>query len=387
MTGVRMDSIKSWHMLKPINLDDLFHSVVEPIVLNNIQYSDKDYADTLNNNVYSKTGEISFVVSCECGYISGNYYKEVVCPRCGQQVKSDFASNNRLINKVWLTIPDDVPGVLHPVVYSILDKWLKSDKKGYNYIDIILNPKLEMSDEIAFHIKGRGHKFLYENFFAIMEYFMTVNSNKKKIKSVPYIANFLQEYRDLIFCKHLPVLSSVLHVMTTDANKSARRYGDPSAKHILNAAINLSHLQYSTDKYRTSDDYETSLHAIYKSYMTYNDSIKAKLDGKPALLRKHLFGARFHWSARTVVVPIVEFQRYDEIHLSWKLAVNLLKIHIIGRLIQQHGMNFDEAIATQAKAQVRYDLFVHNILKDLINETPGSRGLPLLINRNPKSFD
>lgn len=380
-----MFNSKSYRVLKLLDLDALFAKTNDAILLNKIDYTVPDYATKLNARIYSRSGELNFVVSCDCGDISGNFYLGTLCTKCNSIVRSDFSSDNRLINEVWLSVPEQIPGVLHPVFYKILNRWLGHTKQNINYIDAIINPKIDLPVDLEGVVLGRGHQYFYENFDYLMKYFMEDHKKTSRKVTVPWIREFLKEWRRVAFCRYLPVLSNILHTMTSDGGKTSRHFAEKSSEYIQKAAINLSYLEFSSSRHRSSADFENVVHTAYKDYIVYVDHIVERLDGKESLIRKHIFGARYHFSFRSVVVPIVGPHDYDELHVPWSLCVNLLRVHITGRLIQKYNYDYPKAVETQAKAVVTYDPLIHQIIKDLITECR-FKGLPVLFNRNPKCF-
>jgi hypothetical protein len=94
-----------------------------------------------------------------------------------------------------------------------------------------------------------------------------------------------------------------------------------------------------------------------------------------------MLGTRLHFSFRTVIIPHKD--RYNELYIPWAVAVNLLKEHIIGRLMNAYDLSFGDAIARQILALMRYDPLIDQIMSDLIKESKYP-GLGVLWNRNPQ---
>jgi hypothetical protein len=239
-------------------------------------------------------------------------------------------------------------------------------------------------------VLGRGHSYFYENFDRLMAYFLhyfrTVDKRSKtKRENADYIEQFITAYRSVMFCTHLPVMSSVLHSITSaDGSGEGKQYADASLQGIQDAATDLQHVEETTMRTRPKA-VPTIVHRVYKTYIAYiQDIARTRLSKKKSLVRGHMLGTRLHFSARSVIIP--HSGRYDELYLPWALTVNLLKLHIIGRLVRKQGMAIGEATLRHLTALVRYDPMIDQIMKDLVCECrPNFPGLPFGFNRNPKN--
>ena len=69
-----------------------------------------------------------------------------------------------------------------------------------------------------------------------------------------------------------------------------------------------------------------------------------------------------------------------ELSLPWSLCVELLKLHIINRLVRNHGMSLADATARQRAALSQYDALIDEILRGQTSER--AKALPVV---NPES--
>ena len=173
----------------------------------------------------------------------------------------------------------------------------------------------------------------------------------------------------------------MLHATTPDSS-SGRSYIDSSGQYVLAAIIDLARLKSAI--YRSRPDHvHRVLQRMYKAVIGYYDDIgRRRLGKKLSLIRRHMFGTRLHWTFRNVIIPLTGIHRYDEIYMPWSTTVNLLKLHIIGRLVYQYGLDMSAAVSKHITALYNYDETIDAIMKNLIAESPGI-GLPTIINRNP----
>jgi hypothetical protein len=382
------DEHVNYRILRLVNFDKRFHNAPNKLLLSHIDFTDPNYAESLNKELYSHGGELNFIASCDCGETTGNINIGATCRACKTEVKSQIETGQGDIpHTTWIAFPDSVPGVMHPIFYNILSKWLSCGQgKHNNYLDIILDPKRPLPNELQGVVDGRGFEYLYNNFDRLMEYFYVHHIKQNKLKSLAkakHIKRFVDRYRHLAFVKHCPVLSSALHPVTAPDNSGKRKYADKGSQHILETAHILSYLRFYPTKSRRAGEFDHKCMNAYRAYITYLEDIaKDRLSSKKSLLRKHLFGMRFHWSFRALIVPRVGVHRYNELELPWVVAVNLLRVHIIGRLVNKHGYAPHIAINKQMMARAMYDPDIDQIMNDFIKESPWP-GLPVLLGRNP----
>lgn len=380
-----------------INLDAMFAVSPDAILLNQwMDSASPDYVQKRNQKILARAGSLGFIAHCDCYNLTGNLNvnppdtpegNKIRCSICGTECRDDFSSEKQLEHNLWLGIPPSIPGVLHPIAYIVLSKWLERKKDGPNYIDVIIDPTIDLPPELMDVVQGRGHAYFYENFDRLMAHFLHYYRHvdkrpTSKKRNADYIEMFIRQYRSVMFCTKLPILASVLHSITSSDGVESRQYADASLQGILDAATDLQHIQETTMRTRPKT-VPTLIQRVYRTYIDYLlDIAKTRLSKKKSLVRGHMMGTRLHWSARTVIIP--HHGRYDEIYLPWTLAVNMLKVHIVGRLMRKHRMTLNEALLRHIMSLIRYDPLIDRIMKDLIEECkPDFRGLPMIVNRNP----
>lgn len=376
-----MPDPRTYRRLGLVDLEEKFRQEQETaVVLNYIDFTDPNYADRVNEALYSEQGDMEFVASCDCGYRNSNFYIGATCPRCKTEVLPPLSfGRDSLPHTAWIAMPEEIPGVLHPVFYRVLSKWLTYDRNK-TYIDTLLDPTAETPPELeAF---PRGFQAFHDHFDEILVQLSTL---PRKQAQWPWIRTFTERYRHLAFVRHLPALSSVLHPVTRadETASQSRTYTDKDSEYFLSAVHILSFLRFGTTRIRAPEQRDRKIQEAYAAYITYVSSvIKKKIAEKTGLLRKHMFGARFHWSFRSVIAPIPGPHRYDELHVPWSVAVNLLQVHIVGRLMRDHGHTLQDALHDHKAAETKHDAVIAKIMDDLIAESDWP-GLPVLFNRNP----
>ena len=370
-----------------LDLDRLFAASPNAIILNHIPTVAPNYVERRNREIFSRAGKLNFIARCDCGELEGNLNIGRICPSCGTECREDFNSNVEIEHNAWLSIPPNIPGVLHPITYIVLSNWL-SRKGTVNYIDAIIDESLDLPPELEKVVLGRGYTYFYEHFDELMKFFLHYfefvdKRSKPKRDNVEFIRQFINTYRSVMFCTKLPVMSSLLNSITSsDGSGEGRQYLDKSLQFIMDAITDLQQVEETTMRTRPKT-VPGIVHRIYKTYILYiKDIARNRLSRKESLIRRHILGTRIHFSVRAVIIPHMD--RYDELYFPWSVSVNLLKLHIIGRLVRKHGMTIGDAIFKHLVSLVRYDEVIDQIMKDLIAECkPEFPGLPIIFIRNP----
>jgi len=394
--------------LRAIDYEKRFRETPNPIILTNFDVGSIGYSQMINECLYGitydreesrrgaakvKRREFSYIPACRCRKYEGQSYVGLKCHACDSVVKDPLEMNNGDIpNDVWLEVPRSIKGVLNPDVYMTLAKWLsvKVGNQASSYIDVALNPKLPLPPGAVNIITGRGFNWFYDNYDEFIERCLTYVRKGKNALDIQYKNDMIREYvkqmRPVTFTRFIPCLSNVLHaVATADANETdGRAYTDKGSEYILEAAHTLSYLNFTPDSKRKLRTFDEKLYGAFKKIVTYCQQyiVNDSLADKYGHIRQHCAGTRFHWSFRSVIVPNIGHHDLNDIILPWSLAVNLLKIHIIGALWNRYGIPIPEACRRQYIALQTYDPLIDTIMTDLIKESELG-GLPIIFNRNP----
>ena len=90
-----------------------------------------------------------------------------------------------------------------------------------------------------------------------------------------------------------------------------------------------------------------------------------------------------NFTARSVIVPGPEL-RIDEVALSYPCLCGLLEQQIINILHKSYFMKYNDAYKILHESTHEENPMIRNIIEGIIKST--SRGIPLLINRNPTNY-
>lgn len=366
-------------------------SGIDPIILNYYDLSDPNYIETLSDLIFSDGTGADFVAKCECSATEGNPKIDMVCPICETKVsRRNILDEDNLICQNWLCVPKELPnGWLTPKIYLTLASWLSYDKGKRNYIDDILDVDTDIPYDISDVVTGKGFAYLFDNFDRLMTYFIVdhpVISKKPDTLAMKFCLNM---YRDRIFCHYIPILNTAINpiISAEGSGSTKKRYSDITADHILKAAVSLSRLEFSQKRKNRQFHVERTTFKAFKDIINYvEESTKKYISMKKAIPRTHIFGSRFHWSFRGVIVPIVGEHEYYELHIPWKMAVNTLRVHLRGILHREYGMGINEAVNKVRQALQIVDSDIKFIMDKLIEESPFP-GLPCLWDRPPSIRD
>lgn len=358
---------------KILNLDELFSTTPNAITIN--QY--------LLNRTKEETIEIlcdisndreDTVASCDCGKISGNYYDGTYCRQCSTHCQQNLFG--KIKNDMWLSIPVSIKKVLNPQIYLMLARWMGTVKRK-SIIELIIdrNEPRELIKGTPFYA-GMGFNWFYENFDQLVTFFAS-----KKKGGDSFMIDLLNNAGDAIWCTKLPMMSKLIQPITTAQNS---RYADPDIKSLIKAIFTMGSMMLAEQIMHFNEKkIDCAFITVYLGFIEYvSKIISEKLPKKPSILRKHVFGSRYHCTGRSVAIPIIQPHEHDDIYLPWKLGIMMYKYHIITHLTKRYNVPLTEAYGKVTRALTKYDFDIDVIMQQLIGECP-YKGLPILVNRNP----
>lgn len=382
-TSLYKEDMELTKMLSLIDLQQTFAMTPGARIVNNSELISegnklsKDFTNLLYSN---GDGELGFVPSCQCGRVKGVVKVNLTCPTCGTVCSEQFVDS--LTQNTWLSFPEVLSDVLHPVWYMILKNWTSIGRRDLSIIDIILNPDEDMPEDLAPYIKGRGFKYFKENSEYIMNVLLYEYPRTAKKALQPWMVSYYHVYGNVMFTNKLPVLHNSLHPLK--GNGSSLNYVDKASTSILTAIIDLSTEAFKHHSTTVNDI--ASARATYRIYQNiidyYRTLITTVIGSKPGIIRKHELGSRFNWSFRAVVVPHDSTKRLDEIILPWGVAVNLLRLPIINRLVSHHKLSVPDAYELCLFAANNYQKLVDECITHFIKSSPGGY-LAIATGRNP----
>jgi hypothetical protein len=393
-----MSTDRTMRIFKLINHDQQFEDNLnkfgsDPVILDHLDFSEPNYTEKLQKLIFADGAGADFIAKCQCGLLEGNNKIGMRCEVCQTDVcPTHLLDSNNLMCKNWLSCPQEIPnGWLTPRVYLILSHWLSYTTTGkvkMNYLDDILDVTTPIPFELSDVVQGKGFVYLYDHFDRLMEYFTQSHPVISKKADTKAIRFFLAVNRDKIFCHTIPIMNGAINpIITSDTTgPNKRQYSSTTADFALKAAITLSKHRHSTRKTNRVFRAERNALKAFRDIIAYTeDATRKYISVKKAIPRTHIFGSRFHLSFRAVIVPIVGIHTYHELHVPWRLAVNTLRVHLIGMLCRS-GLSPNDAITKVRRALQIVDPDIAALFKQMIADSPFP-GIPCLWDRPPSIRD
>lgn len=366
-----------------IDYNRLFHQLRElPIIINDLDDTteeSRDYIDQLITTRYN-SDMLSILPSCQCGETKGEYSIGVICPQCKTPVKSQVEEDIEPL--VWFRRPKDVDKLINLQVLIMLRK--RFCKSGFNIIDWLLDTTFRTDKKMPPILKTilgagiqRGYNNFVEGFDKIMQVLFTMSCFKLKKGKRDYLYELLQLNRNHLFSDYIPLPNKALLIIE---KTNLGNYVD----NVMVGGIDAIKMITSIDKKFSAHHARVRENRTAKALVKLCDFYKKfngkNISGKPGLMRKHVYGARTHFSFRAVITSLTGDHRYDEIHVPWGIGVTVFREHLLSKLLRL-GYALNDALGLLYGHVQKYNPMLDVMFKEIIAESGG--GIPILIERNP----
>ena len=384
--------------LELVDHDDLFNkATTPPIIVNGFDLQSQVHMAHLNELIYTTYDGDSLEVlpHCDCGKTKGVYNTGVRCPECGTKCLS--VTERPFESVLWIEPPEGVVTLINPHVWIILNERFRSG--NVSILEWLTNPTMQIPtdkepDAIKKLIKAGMHKkrglnYFYHHFDEIVDLLL---NGKVIIKDSPAdrqeLLDFIARSRDKIFCQHLPIPSKL--ALITEKTPMGT-YADASMRPAVDAVRTISSIENSVLPLSIRKRESRTTKAIMQLAEYFADFYYNSMRPKEGWPRKHLFGARIHFSARGVISSISDAHHDKEVHLPWSMSVMLYKLHLINKLLRR-GYTPNQANQHIYEHTLKYSIVLDEIFQELIAEGPffqnivkttSQTGLPILVQRNP----
>ncbi len=322
--------------------------------------------------------------SCQCGKLKSAMNNGLVCDKCGticKFVDDDFAMFG------WIEI-DPEYGIIHPDLYKQLDLFFgrskyikdKKSKRGsvlLNMIDFdqemdqsgnIIGPKVKNNEPFY----GIGMIEFKNRFDEIMEFYYTKNKKKELYEDI-------MADRDKVFTNSIPVYTTLLRPVDIAAETMYYEKTNGYYSMMVRQSQMINKNKRKID--RNVRQKSLQLFRLQMKYMTLYDEVVDILNGKKGELR-NLISGRFNYSSRSVIKQNPDLQ-IDQVELPYAELVITESQRIINILHRTLNITYQEAYDRWFKAIGSIDPIIVQILNDLIHNSCGGKGIPVIINRNP----
>lgn len=367
-----------------IDLDAMFNNLdTPPIILNNQEILTQEGRDAFDRLLYTQYTEdsLSPTPSCECGAIRGRYKLGVSCTSCLTDVSEPIKTE--IDPLVWMQPPKKIKYLIPPIVWYMLTNKIKAS--GFSYVKWMTDPNYRPPGLIPPRLPWmleqghrRGYNYFIKNFDQVMYDLVFGDGRKKPNPAHVHLYEVCMENRDKIFVKQIPIPSKVAFVIEESAG---RRWADKTMNLAIDAVRRMQETEATIDiiSLRSLESRITKILDSMGEF--YYDYLRKNWDGKTKIFRKHIFGARLHFTARGVITSLTVAHHKSELHFPWAMSLQFLKIHIANKLIHR-GYSAEAALAMINGHAYVYHPLLDEIFKELINESK-YMGLPVIFQRNP----
>ena len=374
------------------NMDAHFkHSTGRKIILNDIRLFSSE-SEIVNRSIYTTydTEVLSTVPQCDCGHTKGTLRLGDICRQCDTPVSDPMEVKDPLL---WLQAIDNVK-LINPGYWERFRLLLSN--KDIDWLRWICDSRYNPAGTPPPHVQGIaniiGQRRLsnFIKFFPnIIAYLKEQPKYKKDIEKQYNLDRLLSLFLnnpEVVFCDHLPIVNKRLFVMESTQKG---RYINLSVSDVIEVVVNWIKVNNDlkedmlTPENRQRKVESATVAAISRLANQYYNYFNKYLVFKQGTFRKHVYGARSHFTFRTVIVNIKGKHRYNQCEVPWAVGVTAFRPHLINKLVLKHGYTCEEASTLLFDVSKRYHPLIDKLLQELIAESPYELGIPVLAQRNP----
>lgn len=375
--------------LEVVDHDAMFHTCATvPIIVNDIEEKSEQDKEKFNNLIYTayKGDVLSNLPSCKCGKIQGAHNLGIYCDTCTTTVAPKIEQELQPV--VWMRAPNGVEGLINPIFWLMMEnRFVKSGFYVVRWIcDTDYHPAIKPGGvmeelELAMGSRNlsRGLNSFIRNFDTFMDILFSMRAFRKSQREMDPLWCFIQEKRHCLFPKTLPMPNRALLVIEEN---SLGTYIDPIITGVVDAIRIMVGIDAPSSPHTVRVKERRAIKAVAQLSEYYENVYRNTLAKKGGICRKHIYGSRLHFTFRAVISSLTATHRYDEIHIPWGIGVTVFALHLTNRLMKI-GYTANEATAFLNRYTDRWHPLLDQMFKELIEEAPGGKGIPVIIQRNP----
>lgn len=366
------------------NMDTWFNVVrSNKVILNDIDYYSIDEMGSINNQLITvyNTDVMSTIPACDCGEITGRFRLGIECPTCGTTCKEIY---QKVEPQLWLRKLDNSLEFINPSFWLMMRKIM--DKK-IDCMRWLSDPKYNPNTDIPNFLIGAKEiigERTYPNLVKYLPNIIHHMLNHAKFKDIDtqeelhILLDMYLHQKDNIFSSYLPIINKKLFVME---NTTKGKFVSLAVSEVIDVVMMWVQHNSSEKRTKNKDAIQTAT-VISKLSTLYNDYFEKFIVHKVGLFRKHIYGARSHFTFRSVIASIPGKHQYDELWIPWAIAVVIFRPHLLNKLVTQRDLTFKKADKMLLDAVKLYIPLIDELLQELINEAPDGKIL-VLAQRNP----
>lgn len=360
------------------DLDHMFHTLERPpMMINEQDVSTQESKDRLKELLITNytSDTLDPTPSCRCRNPSllGGQHLNKICPICNTAVTP--VTEKEIEPSFWMKVPKGVKGFILPAFWAILkDNFsVKSFCTISWLVDKSYKPKVRDEVKINHLMKlnlPRGLNNFIDNFDMIFE--VLVNDRKLcKLKRkdevrIEFLKRYVEENRGKLFPKYIPLPTTLTFI--NESNPTGT-YCDGNITFALDAISTICTLSAPGAEVVTKQHIkENKVFKVIKQLTEYYSKIYDKsLGSKKGQLRKHVFGARGPWTARSVITSIHGPHDHRELWIPWAMAVTLFKVHLFSKLLRL-DYTYNQAVKLINDHTMTYHHLLDDLMTDILYE-------------------
>ena len=368
-----------------LNLDKYLRSCSGDILfVNDLNFFSMDDINTVNTTlmtVYNNNESISTKPSCDCGNLVGQYMVGKVCEDCGTKCVQPHEKVKPLL---WLRAYDPNIKFLNPSFWIMLTRMLHKNIDYLRYFcDTKYNPPVDLPDYVV-GIKNllngvRDYQNTMDNIPNILIYLLNHSKFKEydKQQALNMMLHIYNTKKEDLFSIHLPIINKKLFVVENTTKGKFINLINSEVVDVVMTWLKLCSEGFITPK-RLSNTMGSVMSNLSNLYYTY---FKEHIVKKTGMFRKHVYGARSHFTFRNVIVSVPGKHQHDALVIPWVVGLTAFRPHVLNKLMKR-GYNFKAANAMIYRAVKTYNQEISEILDELIAEAPDKK-IRVLSHRNP----
>lgn len=355
-------------------------------IVNDISVALASEKEDFNRKIYTKfSGDdlLSNLPTCSCGLTTGEPNKGETCPECHTPVVD--AAMQDLQPIVWMRAPNGVRSLINPEFWTMISDFFSRSNfdvlrwiADTNYHPVVRVPAV--MDAVKAVIPDRGYNYLIDNFFPIVEALMElkVYRTPKKRETAADLMELMRRYRHCLFPQYVPFPNKALVVIE---RSNVGTYIDTTISGVVDAIRTMTGIDLPENNYSVRVKENRTIKTICQYAEFHQEWSSKSLAGKPGILRKHVYGSRSDFSFRAVIDSISDAHRYDDIYISWGIAVSVFRLHLANKL-DKMGWLANQIVEFLDKHALTFHPLLAKLFDELIAEAPGGR-IPVILGRNP----
>jgi len=355
----------------------------DKIIINDLNYYTLSDTELLNKNLMTvyDSDSISTIPTCDCGYFKGNYKLNHMCSTCGTAVRDPF---HKVKPYLWLKALDAEHLFINPTFWMMLKTAIH---KKIDYLRYLSDPKFNPPIDLPPYIIGlkaivgeRTYSNLINNIENILVYLINHSAFKDydKQETLKDVLSLYIYNKPKLYSSYLPIINKKMFVME---NTNMGKFTNLAVSEVIDVVM-LWIKTVSDDELTPKRVSATTVNTISKLALLYDDYFDKYLLKKPGAIRKHIYGARSHFTFRAVIISIPGPHQHDEIHVPWSIGVTAFRPHLINKLVNQRGYKYKDASALLYRSVKLHSHIIEELLNELINDAPNKR-IPVILHRNP----